>query len=496
MAARPRHRSAGERDRRLSVAEAQFYARVYSSARKGSLVELRRRGCTEQEAEEVFADAYAKTMESVDPIARQFTAPQMVNFVKRTCWRCLIDERRRSAVRGELEASGLGSRPSVAEPPEELAAEREAVAIGREALAMLPERERRIFRQRHLLGMTPQEIAAQTPGLSVRSYRRTIRRANTLVLEAFARIEIGERCTEMEGALLRRYLAGESPPGERHAVEAHLAHCRACQQAGARMRGYLIDVASGALLASSLAGAGSPALAGSVPARLLELASQGTRLLGGASRAARERLREGFAKTLGALPGSGTDAGAAQALGATSVRIASVCTAGIAAGACVAAGVVPGIGAIGSSGHRHARPSPPARRARAVSAPVAAGVGESAPSAISEGGSGPAGASASARGGAAKTEAGAPSVSRAKPSGLREGSPASARASGRQTGTEFGVESTQASTPNAPPPSSSPSQGASGGSLASGASAGGGGTSAAGGSGSKSAGGSGSEFGM
>ena len=417
-----RRRKAAAGRRTLSLAEAQFYARVYDPARKGSLAELRRRGCEEHEAEELFAAAYAKVMESVDPIEGEFSAPQMVRFVERACWRRLIDERRRRILRAEPDARPRRPWPeSPAESPAELAEEREAVAIGREALAMLPERDRLIFLRRHLLGMVPEEILAETPGLSMRTYRKIVGRANARVLEAFERIEAGERCAEMEGALLGRYIAGESPPPERRAVEAHLAHCRACRRARARMRGYLLDVASGALLASSL-GAGRLG-AGALPARLLDLASQGAQALGEAGRAARERLREILLRLAGSLPAPGADAGVSQALGASSWRVASACTAGIAAGACVAAGVVPGIGGVDLSGHHRHATTPPARQARAESAPLTAGASEyTAPVQTAPGSEGASAGAPAKRSGAQKNGARAPAVS------------------GRQTGTEFGPE--------------------------------------------------------
>ena len=358
-----RRRPTAPGERRLSLAEAQFYARVYGPARKGSMAELRRRGCDEHEAEELFAASYAKVMEAVDPLEREFSTDQMVRFVKRACCHRLIDERRRRIAREESPPS---SAESPTEPPPELAEERESVAIGREALAMLSERDRLIFTRRHLQGLDPEEILAETPGLSMRTYRKVIQRANARVLDAYGRIQAGERCAEMEGTLLRRYVAGEGDAGERRAVEAHLAHCRACRQARARMRDYLLDVASGALLASSL-GAGRAA---AVPARLLELASQGAQVMGEASRAARERVREALFRLAGALPGSGADASVSQALGASSWRVASACTATIAAGACVAAGVVPGIGGAGLSA-RHPQKSPATKQAKADRAPPA-----------------------------------------------------------------------------------------------------------------------------
>jgi RNA polymerase sigma factor (sigma-70 family) len=455
-----RRRKAPAAGRTLSVAEAQFYARVYDPARKGSLAELRRRGCEEQEAEDLFAAAYTKVMESVDPIERRFDAPQMVQLVKLACWRRLVDERRRLILRdGSDTELPRARRESPVEPPPELAEEREAVAIGREALAMLPERDRLVFMRRHLLGMLPEEILAEMPGLSKRTYRKIVQRANTRVREAFERIEAGERCAEMEGALLHRYVLGESPPAERRAVEAHLAHCGACRQARARMRGHLLDVASGVMLASSL-GTGRLGSAPS-PAHLLELAYQGAQALGEAGRAARERLREALLRLAGSLPGPGVDAGASQALGASSWRIASACTTAVAAGACVAAGVVPGIGGVDLSDHsRHHHTTPHVRQARAESAAQTTGASEyAAPAQTASGSEGATAATSAKRAATAK---------RKSSSASREGTSAVPTASGRQVGTEFGPESTQPAPSSA---TSGSSSGSSQGTAVSGASA-------------------------
>jgi len=430
-----RRHPATPRQRRLSLAEAQFYARVYDPARRGSLAELRRRGCDEHEAEELFATAYAKVMEAVDPIERCFSAPQMVRFVKRACCRRLIDERRQLAQRGEPAALLPRVTP---ESPTELAEEREAVAIGRETLTMLSERDRMIFTRRHLQGRSPEEIVAETPGLSMRTYRKVIGRANARVLDAYARIEAGERCAEMESALLRRYVAGESGASEREAVKAHLAHCRACQQAHARMRDYLIDVAGGTLLASGATKA--------IPAHLLELASQGAQALGEAGRAVRERLRETLLRLAGSLPGPGADAGVTQALGASSWRVASACTAAVAAGACVAAGVVPGVGGVGLSLHSHRHEAPSGGQARATSAPRATGTTEEAAPGQKVSEPEPASSTTSTkRTATAKRETAA---ARKRPS-------TATPASGQQVATEFGPESSQPSSGTSSPSSSS-----------------------------------------
>jgi RNA polymerase sigma factor (sigma-70 family) len=481
MAADPRRGpSTPTGERRLGVEEASFYASVFNSARKGSLNELRRAGCSEEEAEELFSEAFRKVMETVDPIARGFSEAQMVNFIKRSCWRLLIDERRRRGLRPEVEIGAVHSLSDAsAESPEEVAEEREAIAIGKEALQMLSERDRVIFRQRHQMNLSPQEILQNMPGLSLRTYRKVIQRANTRVLDAFERIEGGERCEEMEAGLLRRYVADESPGSEQLAIEAHLAHCRACQQAQARMRGYLFDVASGLAVASSLAGSSRVGALGNMSARLTELASDGAQALGQASRSARERLRDMLFRVVGGLGGSGGDATVGQALAASSAKVASACAAGLAAGACLAAGVVPGVGGIGLLGSHEA---PAKRAAHQLPASERPSLIDTLPTPSP---AAPAAAkktsSSSHKRASTEKQHSAPSTSTSQ--GSEQASPSSARISPEVTSNEFGAESGQPVSPvKAPAPSSSPS--------------GSSGSSSGGGSGSSSKSSSGSEFGL
>jgi DNA-directed RNA polymerase specialized sigma24 family protein len=346
--------------RTLSPAASRFYESVFDAARKGVLGELRPRGCSQEEAEEFFSIALAKVMAGVDPVARGFSKPQMVNFVKRAACRVMIDERRRRHPQVELsEVGSLADAGAVG--PDEVAVEREAVAIGREALHALSERDRLIFRQRHELGLSPEEILERTPGLSMRTYRKLIGRANERVLTAFHAIEGGGRCEELGAGLLSRYVADGSGVDEQRAVEVHLAHCRGCQLTLARMRGYLHEVAGGlAVMATGSAGARVHAnWVAEGTARLLD-AGQG--LIAG-TKALLERLREQAFRAAGSVPGSGGDAAAGQLIGASTVKLAAGCVAGAAAttAACVALGVSP-LAVVGVS-HEAVRPEqrPPHR---------------------------------------------------------------------------------------------------------------------------------------
>jgi RNA polymerase sigma factor (sigma-70 family) len=466
MAADPqRPPSAPAGRRRLSVEEARFYAKVYDSARRGSVNELRQKGCSEEEAEEFFATAFGKVMERVNPIEREFKEPQMVDFIKRASWTCMIDERRRRGQRPEIELGQVRSlSDATAESPDEAAEEREAVAIGREALEMLSERDRLIFRQRHQMNLSPEEILENMPGLSLRTYRKVIGRANARVLDAFERIEGGARCEEMEAGLLRRYVGGESSAAEQSSVQAHLAHCRSCQKAQARMKGYLLDVASSFVALSSLAN-----LLGHASSRLPGLASDGS-ALSGASRGLRDRARDLLIRIAGLMPGSGSDATVGQAFTAPWVKIAAACTSGIAVGGCVAAGVVPGIGGVGILSQHHASPKRPAHVIEASPAPSLIdrlpSPSPAAPAAKH------ASSAASRKASPARHSSPAPAASR--DTSPIPNSPSSARRSDSVTSSEFGAESGQpvSPPPSEPPPSSAPS-GSSGSAGSEGASPGG-----------------------
>ena len=422
-------------ERRLSVPEARFYAAVFSSAKKGSLAELRRLECSEEEAEEIFTAAFERVMETVDPIARGFSEPQMVSYVKRACWTHLVAERQHHGALTQIELASASSLDDPSSPtPDEIAEAREMAAIGREALQMLPDRDRLIFRQRHQMNLSPEEIVHNTPNLSPRTYRKIIQRANTRALEAFERIRGGERCEEMRAGLLRRYVAEESSRDERRAIEAHLDHCRACRREQARMRGFLSDVAGALLAAVALA---EP------------------------SRGVRERARDALLRLTARLPGPGGEATTGQVLNASTLKVASAC-AGVAASACLATGIVPGIGGVGlltQGGH----PRPPARSASQHPARA------QRPTLIDTLPTPDATAANRERTHSQRTQsheplrnAAQPSTAPAEPTPQTSYSTSEARVSGRQVGTEMGAESAGQPLSPSPASGSAPSGGGSG----------------------------------
>jgi len=176
--------------KRLSERESAFYARIYGPARAGSMKELRRAGCSELEAEEIFSEAFVAMMDKVDPFSRKFAEaePQLVSGIKKTCrWR-LIDRRRHER---SIPLVALTDACSVnGGEVDEVAAEREVLEVVLGAVRSLPERDQQIYSLRMWKGLDPQEIQLLV-GVSPRSYRKRLQRANERVSAALMERRIG-----------------------------------------------------------------------------------------------------------------------------------------------------------------------------------------------------------------------------------------------------------------------------------------------------------------
>jgi RNA polymerase sigma factor (sigma-70 family) len=461
----------------LNVEAAHHFARIYAPARAGCMAELRRAGCSEEEAEDIFSTTLERIMRKRDPVAEGFGPAQTVTLLKRACRQKLIDERRHRDVLQMVPLNEAVTRSDpTSQSPVEAAEAREAVEAGREAISSLPERDLQLFLQRHRLGLSPEEILRRNPGLTPRTYRKLMQRANAGALAAFEQIASGERCAEMRGGQLRRYVTEKASEAELRTIRAHLLNCRSCGLEVARMRGHLHEVATG--LAALLAdGKAHGHLAGDLPARLLDIAGHGGEALAGATRAIRERLRELAIRVATASPGPGGEGAAGQIVGISGAKVASICAAGAISAGCLAAGVVPGVGGLELAGQqrapRHLEPtkrvaSPLEQRSPAEASPTSGSIASQ---------QNPKRTSSTGRTGRSTRAArsSSPEVHSTHPT-----------ISGQQTGTEFGAEAAGTGVP-APALSSGSS-----GTSSEGGSASGTGNTGSGGGGSK----SGPEFGL
>jgi DNA-directed RNA polymerase specialized sigma24 family protein len=176
--------------RRLNERESAFYARIYGPARAGSMRELRRAGCSEDEADDIFSGTFLETMSKVDPFSRKLAEAQLISGIKTTCqWR-LIDRRRHD---GCIPLVPLTDVYSVyGNGADELAAEREVLEVVLEAVRSLPERDQQIYSLRMWKGLDPEEIQLLLD-VSPRSYRKGIQRANSRVSAALMERGIGRK---------------------------------------------------------------------------------------------------------------------------------------------------------------------------------------------------------------------------------------------------------------------------------------------------------------
>jgi DNA-directed RNA polymerase specialized sigma24 family protein len=432
----------------MNAAAAHYYARIYGSARAGCLAELRRAGCSGEEAEDIFGTTLERIMGKFDPTDSPYAEAQLVSLLKKACLQKLIDERRHRRVLRMVPLEGMAGRlEDGTEGPAEAVERREALAMGREAIASLPERDRRLFLQRNELHLSPDEILSRNPGLSRRTYRKVIQRANARALEAFEEIVAGERCEQMSSRYLRRYVAGEATKKELAVIRVHLRGCRSCRINATRMRSHLHELAAGLTITLAAGHAGRGAQLAELLACGLDALLDRGQGLAESTRHAWGRLRElGLRVAVGA-PGAGGDAVAGQAAGISAAKIVPACAGALAVG-CLAASVVPGVEIMKSvpthpaAERHHSRPLPAPRKDPALrQAPTPT---TSVPSQARE---------ETTTGHRSTRQSRAPSTLRTRK--VREPSHAETATATEQVGVEFGGDAEGAGQPYSPIPSTS-----------------------------------------
>lgn len=257
--------------------------------------------------------------------------------------------------------------------PEELATSAEQSRVARDVLASLPPRRRAVMLLRYGWGLEPSQVCGLVKGLSPRAYRKEITRGVDELTERIRAVEQGSWCSDRE-PVLKAYAAGLADAEEQRQARAHLAHCRRCSEFVARLSGHLHD------LGGSVAAIGSlDAIDGQVGIgdRLADL---GDRVTGLVARGGSSGAGDGAAQVTPA--GGARGAGAAGAglltklagLGTAGKVLIACAGGGMAATACVAAGVAPfglggdrgGGGGGGPAHERTAADRPPPKPPRSL----------------------------------------------------------------------------------------------------------------------------------
>ena len=331
------------------------YGALHQDLRRPAFAMVRRafRGAfCEAELEDIYSSAWLGTLSALRKRDDELTDDELRRYLLTAVANHASKELRRRGRRptSPMDAARTVSDSSVA-TPEEQATDREDTQVARDVLTTIPARRRAVLLLRYGWGLEPEEVCGVVDGLSLRAYRREITRGVKELDEKFGEVESGEWC-ESRGPVLRAYVGGVATADEARQASSHLAHCRSCSDYASKLAGVLHD-ASGALVWTSAAAAiGGPRNG------IVDLAASGLDSVGGIGARIKERL-PGFGADQGvelsatqlAASGGAKGAGAAGAgvlaqlagLGVVGkVTLACVGT-GVAATACLASGVVPGV---------------------------------------------------------------------------------------------------------------------------------------------------------
>lgn len=386
--------------RRMPVAGARSYRRARNGAgwderctalfedlRKPARVMVARaygRALSAEEIEDVYANAWASTLAALRGRESTMGDEELRSYLLTAVAGHAGKEMRRRSRKpaGPLEDVHAQVLSDAHQPlPEERVTGAETASIARDLLASLPARRRAVMLLRYGWGLSPAEICGMVSGLSPRAYRKEITRGVEQLIERLGALESGHWCETRE-PILRDYVAGVADDDTRRQAVQHIAHCRPCAELVRRLSGRLHDLGSGLVL-------GTAALGGldSAPSVLERVGALAGRGRDAAAETAERAEAVGELAAGLALSGSGRGAGAAGAgiaaklagLGAAGKATLAVIGVGAAAGAFIAAGVVPGL-ELGSDDPRPAgRASSPAAPAAPPGRTIATGVAAAAP---------------------------------------------------------------------------------------------------------------------
>jgi hypothetical protein len=193
-------------------------------------------------------------------------------------------------------------------------------------------------------GLDPKQVCGLVANLSPRAYRKEISRGVDELTEKMRAVERGEWCADRE-PVLKAYVSGLASADQERQAKAHLAHCRDCSSFVARLSGHLHEFGGALAAISTLEGIGGHTGLGERAVALLDRARETT----GGLLTRRDPAELGDAASTIAASGAARGGGVAgaglfaQIAGAGAAgKAALVCLGGgVAATACVAAGVAP-----------------------------------------------------------------------------------------------------------------------------------------------------------
>jgi DNA-directed RNA polymerase specialized sigma24 family protein len=300
---------------------------------------------SDEEIEDIYGNAWLGTLRTLERRHEAMEDEEIRRYLLTAVANHASKELRRRRRRPVAPLEAVGDVSDGLPAPDERATGTEESLVTRDLLATMPARRRAVMLFRYGWGLSPDQVRGLVKGLTPRAYRREISRGVEELTEKVGLLERGEWCADRE-PVLQAYAAGIASPDELHQAKQHLAHCRPCAGFVGELSRNLHE------LGASLALTGGAAAVGGHRLPLVDRVADGLgRLRDGALRAFDRGAADGgdtvAGSTLasGGLRGAGaTGAGlAAKLAGAgSSAKLAALCLAGgVAASACVAAGVAP-----------------------------------------------------------------------------------------------------------------------------------------------------------
>jgi RNA polymerase sigma-70 factor (ECF subfamily) len=295
---------------------------------------------SDEEVEDIYANAWLGTLRTLerrhesmeDEEVRRYLLTAVANHASKE-----LRRRRRKPI-APLDAVGEVSDGMPA--PDERASGSEESLVTRDLLATMPARRRAVMLFRYGWGLSPEQVQGLVKGLSPRAYRREISRGVEELTEKMRLLRSGQWCEDRE-PVLRAYAAGIASSEERRQARRHLAHCRPCASYVGGLTRALHDLGSLAA-ATTVAGSHHGALGDRLADAFWRVRDGAAGLLG---RTAPETAEA--AVNPGALGLRGAGAGGAGVVAklaglGSGAKVAAICAlGGVAASACVAAGVAP-----------------------------------------------------------------------------------------------------------------------------------------------------------
>ncbi len=303
------------------------------------------------ELDDIYAGAWVGTLRALAGRQAKLSDDEIRSYVLTAVANQAGKELRRRRRKPTASLELVGGVADQGDSPEERAASREQSRIARDLLASMPPRRRAVILLRYGWGLEPSQVCRLISGLSPRAYRKEVTRGVDELTEKMRAVERGDWCADRE-PVLKAFVAGVAGEEQTRQAKAHLSHCRPCASFVARLSGHLHDLGAGAAVGAIDGIDGHLALS----ERLLELGERATGLVarGGGSGADEATAQ---AATAAGVTGAGA-AGAGvltklAGLGAAGKLALACLGGGVAATACVAAGVGPF--GLGSGGDREAK---------------------------------------------------------------------------------------------------------------------------------------------